>query len=56
MYFVVILTESLHLVKYGERTKKKKKECLDVYREGKSLMSMALILFLISTKNILMFI
>lgn len=55
MYFVVILTESLHLVKYGERTKKKK-ECLDVYREGKSLMSMALILFLISTKNILMFI
>lgn len=24
MYFVVILTESLHFVKYGERTKKKK--------------------------------
>lgn len=38
MYFVVILTESLHFVKYGERTKKKKKKNVWMFTEkGKVL-------------------
>lgn len=37
MYFVVILTESLHLVKYGERTKKKKKNVWMFTEKGKVL-------------------